>query len=83
MRGSHAHGAQKLFVLGLPGLIEGFGVMGIPLADVAAPAVALLEFFGGIALFAGLFTPVVAAGLALVMLGALVLVHLPPRSHSR
>lgn len=72
-----AHGAQKLFVLGLSGVTEGFAGMGIPLPMVAAPAVALLEFFGGLALVVGLFTPWVAAGLAAVMLGATVVVHLP------
>lgn len=72
-----AHGAQKLFVFGLPGLIDGFSGMGIPLAAVTAPAVALLEFAGGVALIAGLFTPLVAAGLAAVMLGAVLMVHLP------
>lgn len=72
-----AHGAQKLFVFGLDGLIQGFSGMGVPFAVVVAPGVALLEFAGGIALAAGLWTRPVAAGLAGVMLAAIFLVHLP------
>lgn len=72
-----AHGAQKLFTIGVAGLAEGFAGMGIPLAGVVAPTVALLEFAGGLALVAGLFVTPVALGLAVVMANALFLAHLP------
>lgn len=71
-----AHGGQKLFVYGLDGVSAGFAEMGIPMAGLAGPAVALVEFLGGLALVVGLLTRLAAVGLGVTMLGAFFLVHL-------
>ena len=71
-----AHGGQKLFVYGFDGVIGAFGQMGVPAAGLTGPLTALVEFFGGLALVAGLLTRFAGFGLAVVMLGAIVFVHL-------
>ncbi|WP_298587528.1 DoxX family protein [uncultured Kocuria sp.] len=71
------HGWQKFTEWTVAGTQASFAQMGVPAAELAAPVVAVLELVGGLLLLAGLGTRAVAALLALVMLGALVLVHLP------
>ena len=71
-----AHGYQKLFVRGLSGVQQSFAQMGAPMPMVTAPLVTLLEFFGGIGLVIGLLTRLIGLGLAIDMLGAVMLVHL-------
>lgn len=72
-----AHGAQKIFENTIPGTVEGFRGMGIPLAEIAAPVVAYVELIGGFLLIFGLFTRLAGILLAVDMVVALVSVHLP------
>ena len=71
-----AHGYQKLFVYGMTGVQGAFTKMGAPMPMVTGPLVALLEFFGGLALIVGLLTRLAALGLAVDMLGAIMIVRL-------
>jgi putative oxidoreductase len=71
------HGGQKLFLLGFGGVAEFFGQLGIPPPLFFAVVVTLVEFVGGAVLILGLFTRLVAIPLAIEMLVATLLVHLP------
>jgi putative oxidoreductase len=74
-----AHGVQKAFGwfhgFGFKGTIAWFGSIHVP-APVAI-LVILAETIGALALFAGVGTRFAAAAIALVMLGAIALWHLP------
>ena len=71
-----AHGYQKLFMMGLPGVTEFFTQVGAPLPGITAIVVASLELAGGFALLIGFFARFVAVPLAMDIAGAIVLVHM-------
>jgi putative oxidoreductase len=69
------HGYQKFATMGIAGTTKFFESAGIPLAGVAAPAVAVLEVVGGLALIVGAALPIAGTLLAIDMIGAIVFVH--------
>ena len=70
-----AHASLKLFVFTPAGTVAFFGSLGFP--AIAAYATIALEVGGGIALILGLWARWVSLALLPVLLGALILVHLP------
>lgn len=72
-----AHGWQKLFTNGIPGVTGFFGSLGIPAAGFFAVVVTLVELLGGLALILGIGTRIAASLLAITMLVAMFTVHLP------
>ncbi|HEX7302237.1 DoxX family protein [Lentzea sp.] len=72
-----AHGWQKFTEFGMAGTAGSFDKMGVPLPTLSAWFAASVELVGGVLLIAGVALPVVGVLLALDMIGAWVLVHLP------
>ncbi|MFC0675881.1 DoxX family protein [Brachybacterium hainanense] len=72
-----AHGYQKVVDFGIAGVTQSFEGMGVPMAQIAAPVVSYVELVGGALLILGAFTPVVGLALAIDMLVAALLVHVP------
>jgi putative oxidoreductase len=71
------HGYQKFFEMGVGGVEGFFGMLGIPAPALAALAVSVVELAGGLALILGALTRVVGVLLAIDMIVALLVVHLP------
>ena len=65
------HGWQKLFEFGIAGVTNAFTQMGVPLAGIAAPAVATVELVGGLMVMLGFYHRLAALGHVGVMVGAI------------
>ncbi|WP_108250400.1 DoxX family protein [Planctomonas deserti] len=72
-----AHGAQKVFFYGFAGTGASFAQMGVPMAEIAGPLVGIVELVGGLAIAAGIGTRIASVLVAIDMIVAAVLVHLP------
>ncbi len=74
--GFMAHGYAKLSAgpQKFAGMLQ---TIGVPAPSLAAWMTALVEFFGGLAVMAGAFIPIVSIPLTIVMLVALFTIHLP------
>lgn len=74
--GFMAHGYAKLSK-GVDGFANILQTIGVPAPVLTAWATTLVEFFGGLAILAGAFVPIVSIPLIIIMLTALFTVHLP------
>jgi len=70
------HGGQKLFVMGHAGVTGFMASLGLPVPAISAALLITVEFVGGLALLAGVFTRGTALLIAANMLVATVTVHL-------
>ena len=71
-----AHGYEKFAISGIEGIAGFFDSIGVPLASVAAPLTAAFEILAGVMIVLGLFTRVISALTAVLMLLAALFAHL-------
>lgn len=71
-----AHGYEKFALSGIDGITGFFDSIGVPLASVAAPLTAAFEILAGVMIILGLFTRVISALTAVLMLLAALFAHL-------
>ena len=71
-----AHGWQKFHMMGHAGVTGFFTQLGIPMPGISAWLVTALELGGGILLILGAFTRLIALGLAIDMLVAILTYHI-------
>lgn len=69
------HGYQKLIENGVGATQNGFAAMGVPLPDISAIALIILELAGGLALILGIWSRLAGALLSIAMLGAMYFAH--------
>ena len=70
-----AHGWGDVMDAGVSSNVENYRGAGIPWPEFSAPFAGYIQLFGGIALFVGILSRPISAGLVVVMAGALIWVH--------
>jgi len=71
------HGGQKLFTMGMAASAGMMANLGVPAPSLVGPLVAIVEPLAGLAIVLGLLTRVAGLAVAVEMVGAILLVHLP------
>lgn len=71
------HGGQKLFQMGFAGTAGMMSQMGVPAAGIVGPLLAIVEPLAGVALVLGFLTRLAGLAIAIDMICAIFLVHLP------
>lgn len=69
------HGYQKLIDNGVDATQNGFAAMGVPLPNISAVALIVLELAGGLALMLGIWSRLAGILLSVSMLGAMYFAH--------
>ena len=71
------HGGQKLFQAGFAGTTEMMSQMGVPAPGIVGPLLSIAEPLAGVALILGFLTRLAGLVIAIDMICAIFLVHLP------
>lgn len=72
-----AHGIQKVFAFGIPGVTGSFEAAGVPAPGLAAVAAAVIETLGALLIIAGIGSRITSVLVICSMVVAMLTMHLP------